>query len=71
MHVALCKISNVSFFDDQWLQARLPVESGGQRLRHVVSLAPPAFIASAVGITLPTNQNLQCCFQMPNKVVEY
>jgi hypothetical protein len=35
--------------DDQWIQASLPVRSGGLGIRRVSSLATPAFLASAVG----------------------
>jgi hypothetical protein len=45
---ALCKICNVSLSDDQWLQASLPVKSGGLGIRRVASLASSAFLASAV-----------------------
>ena len=34
--------------DDQWLQASLPVRSGGLGIRRVSSLATLAFLASAV-----------------------
>ena len=33
--------------DIQWLQASLPVKDGGLGVRHVSSLALPAFLASA------------------------
>ena len=70
LRVALCKICNVSLSDDQWLQASLPVKSGRLGLRRVASLAPSAFIASAVGTRDLQNQILQCFAQMPDKVVE-
>ena len=59
LRIALCKICNVSLFDDQWLQISLPVKSGGVRLRRVASLAPSVFIASAVGTRNLQNQILQ------------
>ena len=49
LRTAISKISNVSLPDDQWLQASLLVKSGSQWIRHVSSLASPAFLASAVG----------------------
>ena len=36
--------------DIQWIQASLPVKNGGLGVRRVSSLAPSAFLASAVGI---------------------
>ncbi len=45
----LRKICNISLTEDQWLQASLPVRSGGLKIRRVSSLAIPAFLASAVG----------------------
>ena len=44
----LRKICNISLTEDQWLQASLPVRSGGLGIRRVSSLAVPAFLASAV-----------------------
>ena len=35
--------------DNQWIQASLPVRSGGLEIRRLSSLATPAFLASAVG----------------------
>ena len=71
LRIALCKICNVSLSDDQWLQASLPVKSGGLGIRHVTAVAPSAFIASAVGTRDQQNQILQYFAQMPDKVVEY
>jgi hypothetical protein len=48
LRTAICKICNINLSDDQWLQASLPVRSGGLGVRRVFSLALPAFLASAV-----------------------
>ena len=37
----------MTFTDDQWLQAGLPVKDGGLGVRSVATLALPAFLASA------------------------
>ena len=70
LRAALCKICNVSLTDDQWLQASLPVKSGGLGVRRVASLAPSAFLASAVSTRDLQDQILQCYAQMPDKAVE-
>ena len=45
----LCVILNVPLDDDSaWLQASLPVRSGGIGIRRSVQLAPSAYLASAV-----------------------
>ena len=46
LRTAISIICNVSLSDDRWLQASLPVKSGGLGIRRVSS---PAFIAPAVG----------------------
>jgi len=46
---AVERITNSSLTDTQWLQARLPIKDGGLSVRHVSSLALPAFLASAAG----------------------
>ena len=43
----LSEILNLTFTDDQWLQAGLPVKDGGLGVRSVATLALPAFLASA------------------------
>ena len=43
----LCTITNLAVFDPQWIQASLPVSAGGLGIHRVVSLALPAFLASA------------------------
>lgn len=45
----LSAIVNNSLNDSQWLQASLPVKFGGSGIRLVSSLAPSAFLASAMG----------------------
>jgi len=49
---AIERITNSDLSDTQWLQASLPVRNGGLGVRHVASLALPAFVASAAS-TLP------------------
>ena len=49
---AISSTCNISLNDDQWLQASLPVWSGGLGVRGVTQLASSAFLASAAG-TLP------------------
>ena len=46
---AVTKICNTSLTDDQWIQASLPVWSGGLGVRSVSQLASTAFLASAAG----------------------
>ena len=55
---ALSRVCNVSLTDDQWLQASLPVRSGGLGFRRVSSLASSAFLASAAGTRLLQEQLL-------------
>ena len=42
-------ICNIHLSDQGWLQASLPIISGGLGIRSAVLLAPSAFLASAVG----------------------
>jgi len=44
--------------DSQWLQASLPIKSGGLGIRRVSSLALPAFLASAATTILLQNEIL-------------
>ena len=67
---ALSKICNVTLSDDQWLQASLPVRSGGLGIRRVASLASSAFIASAVSTRDLQEQILQNNAQMPDTAFE-
>jgi len=46
---AVTKIYNTALTDDQWIQASLPVWSGGLGVRSVSKLASTAFLASAAG----------------------
>ena len=41
-------ITKSSLTDTQWIQARLPIRNGDQGIRRGTSLAPAAFLASAV-----------------------
>ena len=43
----LCTITNLAISHPQWIQPSLPVSAGDLGTRRVVSLAPPAFLASA------------------------
>ena len=43
----LCTITNLAVSDHQWIQASLSVSAGGLGIRRVLSLAQPAFLASA------------------------
>ena len=42
-------LCNISLDDHSWLQASLPINSGGLGIRSAVLLAPSAFLASAAG----------------------
>jgi hypothetical protein len=54
---ALAQITNSNISDINWVQASLPVASGGLGIRSVVLLAPSAFLASAAA-TLDVQQSL-------------
>ena len=58
LRTAISKICNVLLSDEQWLQASLPIKSGGQGIHRVSSLASPAFLASTVGTRDLQNQIL-------------
>ena len=45
---ALSSITNVDFSEDAWIQATLPVRSGGLGIRKTVDIALPCFISSAI-----------------------
>ena len=47
LRAAIQRITNSDLSDSQWLQASLPVKDGGLGVRRVISLALPAFLASA------------------------
>jgi hypothetical protein len=66
VRAGLGEVLNVQLSDDQWLQSSLPVREGGLGVRSVVSLAPSAFLASAVS-TRPLQQEiLPFFFQFPD-----
>ena len=44
-------ICNIHLSDSSWLQATLPINSGGLGIRSAVMLAPSAYLASAAGST--------------------
>lgn len=54
LRIALSSILNVSLDTNQWIQASLPVKSGGLGIRKATDLAAPAFLASFY-----TTSNLQ------------
>ncbi|HSN23077.1 MAG TPA: hypothetical protein VLS45_02715, partial [Methylomicrobium sp.] len=54
---ALSHICNLTFTDDQWKQASLPVRNGGLGVRSVAQLASSAFLASAAS-TLPLQSRI-------------
>jgi hypothetical protein len=66
LRTALCKICNVSLSDDQWVQASLPVRSGGLGIRRVASLAYSAFPASAVSTRCLQNEILHFDQHLPD-----
>jgi hypothetical protein len=70
LRAALSKICNVNLSDDQWLQASLPVRSGGLGVRRVSSLATPAFIASAVGTSNLQEQILHTDSSIPDTILD-
>jgi hypothetical protein len=58
---AVTKICNTSLIDEQWIQASLPVSSGGLGVRRVYQLASTAFLASAAGTHTLQAQILRNC----------
>ena len=50
LRTTLSKTCNITLSENQWLQASLPIRSGGLGIRSITSLASSAFFASAVGI---------------------
>ena len=67
---ALSKICNITLSENRWLQASLPIRSGGLGIRRVTSLASSAFLASAVGTRDLQNQILNLYAQLPDNDVE-
>ena len=47
MRAGITRIVNINLSDAQWLQASLPVRDGGLGVRRALSLAIPAYMASA------------------------
>ena len=70
LRLNITKICNLSLTDDQWLQASLPVWSGGLGVRSVVMLAPSAFLASAAG-TLPLQDRILRHIQTVNEDIGF
>ena len=63
---SLCSIVGGIYVADQaWLQASLPVSSGGLGFRSAVQLAPSAFSASAA-VSLPVISVILVAFQSPS-----
>jgi len=52
LRTALSQITNSTLSDSQWLQASLPIKSGGLGIRRISLLALPAFLASAASTLL-------------------
>ena len=49
VHKCLRSILNVSLDNEHWIQASLPVKSGGLEIRRATQIAPSAYLASASG----------------------
>jgi hypothetical protein len=64
---AVQRITNSTLTHTQWLQASLPVRDGGLGVRRVMSLALPAYIASAVTTTVLQEQILARCQVSPDR----
>ena len=64
----ICNVS-LSVADQAWLQASLPVSSGGLGFRSAVQLAPSAFSASAA-VSLPVFSAILVVFQSPSFPVQ-
>ena len=58
---AVGRITNSALSDMQWLQASLPIKQGGLGVRRVISLALPAFLASAASTRILQDQILVHC----------
>jgi hypothetical protein len=48
---AASRVCIIDLSDNQWLQASLLMRRGGLGIRHVLSLTPSAFLASAVDMS--------------------
>jgi len=64
---AIQRITNSVLSDLQWIQASLPVRDGGLGVRHVSSLALPAFLVSAAStLSLQDDILTQCAHSNSN-----
>ena len=70
LRTALSRISNNTLSESQWLQASLPIKSGGLGIRRVSSLALPAFLASAASTFLLQEEILGGPQPLPDDLVE-
>ena len=70
LRTALSRISNSTLSESQWLQASLPIKSGGLGIRRVSSLALPAFFASAASTLLLQEEILGGPQPLPDDLVE-
>ena len=66
----LSAIVNIYMSDIHWLQASIPVKSGGLVIRRAVSLTLPAFLASAVATSDLQSAILSRGIQIVDKEVE-
>jgi hypothetical protein len=66
----VCSITNTDLTDVQWIQASLPVRNGGLGVRRVSSLAPSAFLASAVGTRGLQDMILLKCAATTDSVID-
>ena len=66
----LSAIVNIHMSDIHWLQASIPVKSGGLEIRRAVSLAIPVFLASAVATSDLQSAILSRALQNVDKEVE-
>ena len=67
---ALCKLTNSTLSDSQWLQASQPIKDGGLGVRRVSTLALSAFLASAAGTQSLQEAILSQCPSQPDALVE-
>jgi len=65
LRTCLINITNVDITDGQWLQASLPVKTGGLGIRSVTAIAPSAFLFSVTStLTLQTELLRNCHFDL-------
>ena len=67
---ALCKLTNSTLSDSQWLQASQPIKDGGLGVRRVSTLTLSAFLASAAGTQSLQEAILSQCLSQPDALVE-